>query len=428
MCAMKRKRCCWYCLALLLAVAQNIAASAQPSAPVHLAADAPVDPAAFRITIFADRLFFPMGMTPLPDGALLAGTSIPVSGGYFASTGALIRLVDRDDDGVADGPGQVLADGIGGTIVAVARSGRLVFATSAAIDQEQILVFRRGRSWAAPLSLAGAITFSFPQFLHRTYGLAARPRRGHPGQHELFFNIGSVGNDASGGIAHVGGLIEADLPDSSVYRVIVEDTESGLRVFPPERIAMGLRNASAMVFSPAGDLLLIDNGIDTPGNELVALSADELNRIPAAAIGGAPEDFGFPSSYVDYVTGAKVGHEGIPPEIAFVPVNGSENEGISSLAVAPSAFPPGVNEGVFAGFHGQWDLTGLANEENPLVYADPVRHIVFAFIANDDPMVGHLDSLASTPDTLYAADLCGGPQGSLAAAEPCGRIYAIRAR
>lgn len=428
MCAMKCKHLGWYCVALLVAVAQCATASAQPSAPLLLAADAPVDPAAFRITVFADRLFFPMGMTPLPDGALLVGTSIPAGGSFFASTGALIRLVDRDDDGVADGPGQVLADGIAGTIVAVARSGRLVFVTSAAIDQEQILVFRRGRSWASPLSFAGAITFSLPQFLHRTYGLAARPRRGHPGQHELIFNIGSVGNDTSGGIAHASGLVEADLPDSSVYRVIVEETASELRVSPPERIAMGLRNASAIVFSPAGDLLLIDNGIDTPGNELVALSADELNRIPAAAIGGTPEDFGFPYSYVDYATGAMVGHGGIPPEIAFVPINGSENEGVSSLAIAPPAFPPGVNEGVFAGFHGQWDLTGLANEENPLVYADPARHTMVTFIANDDPMIGHLDSLASTRDTLYAADLCGGPQGSLAAAEPCGRIYAIRAR
>ncbi len=425
---MRGTRHCWWCVALLLAAAQVVTASAQPSTPLLLAADAPVDLAAFRITVFADRLYFPMGMTPLPDGALLVGTSIPVGGGFFASTGALIRLVDRDDDGVADGPGQVLADGIGGTIVAVARSRKLIFVTSAAIDQEQILMFRRGRSWAAPLSFAGAIRFSFPQFLHRTYGLAARPVRDHPGQHELIFNVGSAGNDTSGGIARASGLIEAELPDSSIYRVIVEETASGLSVSPPERIAMGLRNASAIVFSPGGDLLLVDNGIDTPGNELVALSADELNRIPAAAIGGTPEDFGFPRSYIDCATGAMVGREGIPPEVAFVPINGLENEGASSLAIAPPAFPPGVNAGVFAGFHGQWDLTGLANEENPLVYADPARHEVFAFIANDDPVVGHLDSLASTRDTLYAADLCGGPQGSLAASEPCGRIYAIHAR
>ncbi|GIW04299.1 MAG: hypothetical protein KatS3mg059_0919 [Thermomicrobiales bacterium] len=411
-------------VALLIAVAHLV--TAQAGSPLRLAPSDLVDPAAFQVTVFADRLFFPMGLAPLPGDALLAGVSIPAGGSFFASTGALIRLVDRDRDGIADGPGVPLAEGIGGTIVAIARSGRLVFVTSAAIDQEQIMVFRRGRSWAEPLTFAGAITFAFPGFLHRTYGLAARPVPGQPNRHEVIFNIGAAGNDAGGGVAQASGLVEAELPDSSLYRVIIADTGTELRASELEQIATGLRNASAIVFTPSGDLLFLDNGIDTPGNELVALSADELNRIPAAEIGGTVEDFGFPHAYIDYRSGVPAGEGGRPPEIAFVPVRGSESEGASSLALAPPGFPKGLSSGVFVGFHGQWDLTGLANEENPVVYADPAQHTIVPFVANDDPIAGHIDSLVSTDTTLYLADLCGGPQGSLSMAEPCGTIYAIR--
>ncbi|MER3438064.1 MAG: hypothetical protein C4346_11030 [Chloroflexota bacterium] len=405
-------------VALLIAVAPLV--TTQAGSPLHLASSDLVDPAAFQVTVFAERLFFPMGLAPLPGDALLAGVSIPTGGSFFASTGALIRLVDRNRDGIADGPGVPLAEGIGGTIVAIARSGRLVFVTSAAIDQEQIMVFRRGRSWAEPLTFAGAITFDFPGFLHRTYGLAARPVPGRPNYHEVIFNIGAARNDAGGGVARASGLVEAELPDSSLYRVIIEDTGTELRASAPEQIPI--------VFTPSGDLLFLDNGIDTPGNELVALSADELNRILAAEIGGTVEDFGFPDVYIDYHSGVPAGKGGRAPEIAFVPVRDSESEGASSLALAPPGFPKGLSSGVFVGFHGQWDLTGLANEENPVVYADPVHQAIVPFVANDDPIVGHIDSLASTATTLYLADLCGGPQGSLSMAEPCGTIYAIRAK
>jgi hypothetical protein len=158
---------------------------------------------------------------------------------------------------------------------------------------------------------------------------------------------------------------------------------------------------------------------------LIALSADELNRIPADQIGGDPEDFGFPDSYVNYATGEIIGDRGIPPLIAFRPINRSENEGVASLAVAPVDFPDGLNHGVFVGFHGQFDDRGIINEENPLVYADLETGETLDFIENETPSVGHLDSLLATDDTLYVADLCGS-NGYLASPTPCGTIYAIQ--
>ena len=60
----------------------------------------------FRITTFASGLNYPLGMARLGDGSLLV--TISDGTGFFNSTGKLLRLVDANLDGVADGPGTVL--------------------------------------------------------------------------------------------------------------------------------------------------------------------------------------------------------------------------------------------------------------------------------------------------------------------------------
>src|ERR1051325_10225347 len=57
----------------------------------------------FRITTFASGLDFPLGMARLSDGSLLV--TISQGANYFNSTGKLLRFVDANDDGIADGPG-----------------------------------------------------------------------------------------------------------------------------------------------------------------------------------------------------------------------------------------------------------------------------------------------------------------------------------
>jgi hypothetical protein len=185
------------------------------------------------------------------------------------------------------------------------------------------------------------------------------------------------------------------------------------------QIAKGLRNAAGMQVDPVtGDLVFADNGIDGNdfGNE--AWSADELDRIAAAKIGGPVENFGFPSSYVktidapgDPVTVVRP-HYGVQPLIAFEPlsdpvltVEGSESEGPSGFTLAPPNFPSGLNHGVFIGFHGLFNQGGTANDENPLIFADPRTGRYFDFISNNEPNIGHLDEALATTDSLFLADI-----------------------
>jgi hypothetical protein len=196
------------------------------------------------------------------------------------------------------------------------------------------------------------------------------------------------------------------------------------------RIASGLRNATGFLFHPmTGDFYFQDNGIDglppADGNE--PLSADELNMIPVANLGGAVEFFGFPTNYIEYRTGRNVGGAGVQPLVAFQPIpspNGSESEGPNDIVFAPPGFPEGLNNGIFVGFHGKFFGAGIANEENPLVYVDLTTTNYFHFIGNGEPNIGHLDGLLATEDSLFAADLTS--NGRLDNGGGRGVIYQIK--
>ncbi|MDP9367872.1 MAG: hypothetical protein M3Q03_06290 [Chloroflexota bacterium] len=403
------------------------AGARQADPALALGGDPRVDAEDFRVTVFAEGLLFPFGMAELEDGSLLVGTSDPAGGGYFGGPSNLLRLVDEDGDGVADGAGMVLYGGLPGGITAMARAGELVFVTTGGSAPERISVLRVGEEPDEPLTLMGSIEFGFEEGQeHRTYAVAARERQGERGRIDLFFNVGSADNDGAGGSVAVSGLTEGVLEDASIYRVRIEEADGEPAFSEPEQIASGLRNAAGIAVHPAsGDLLFEDNGIDLPGNRIESLGADELNLLPARAIGGEVEDFGFPGAYVEYRTGREVGGGGRQPLAAFQPQEGSESEGAVGVAVAPPGFPEGLNDGVFVGFHGQYDETGLANEENPLVYVDLETGESFQFVGNEEPQVGHLDSLLATDDALFAVDVTG--PGSILGAEPLGVIYAIRA-
>src|SRR5437660_11147990 len=65
-----------------------------------------VNPNDFRITTFASGLDFLLGMAKLSDGSLLVAISQVAN--LFSSTGRLVRLVDANQDGIADDLGTLL--------------------------------------------------------------------------------------------------------------------------------------------------------------------------------------------------------------------------------------------------------------------------------------------------------------------------------
>jgi glucose/arabinose dehydrogenase len=79
--------------------------SAAQTPPFSVGGDPRVDPADFEITVFASGLDSPLSMQELSDGSMSVGTD-----------GGLLRLVDADDNGVADGPGTLPYTGTGGAV------------------------------------------------------------------------------------------------------------------------------------------------------------------------------------------------------------------------------------------------------------------------------------------------------------------------
>src|SRR5262249_30307902 len=272
-----------------------------------------------------------------------------------------------------------------------------------------------------------------------TYGLAARPAPGKPGDYNVFFNIGSQFNgikkDANGNILFdangvaipdptvgkvtASGLLSATLDGDSIYMVTLHDNNGTPVLSGLTKIATGLRNAASMAIDPStGDLLYADNGIDGTDGGNEAYSTDTLHRITAKAIGQSVVNDGFPYSYT--LTNLQPGspNQGVnpggrvPPVASFQPLRdpnlpstGSESEGASGFAIAPTSFPAGWNSGVFIGFHGIFNSGGIANEENPLLYADTNTGKYFDFISNDEPNVGHFDGATSTADSLFLTDV-----------------------
>jgi glucose/arabinose dehydrogenase len=375
------------------------------------------------ITEVARDLAFPMGMTPLPDGSLLVATSPSTGGNFYSSAGELVRLFDSDGDGTLD-QRSALASGLPGSLVAVARHGDIVIATSAELGNEQIMFFRRGERWRDQLTLVDSIRLTFAGAIHQSYALATRPNPDNPDAFDLVFNIGAAGNDSVGPDVAFDGPVSGTLHAASIYLMIVTGDATSLRFAEPVQIASGLRNGTTMVFAPkTGDLWIGENGIDGLENPIVAYSADELDVIPADKIGTEVIDFGFPDSYVNYATGEVVGPD--TAAASFRPIKGSEAEGIAGIVFVPASFPKALAGGILAGFHGQFDETGIENEENPVRWVDPATGASVDLIGNDSPGIGHLDSMTATDDAIYLADFC---DASMTDSQACGVIYRLTSK
>jgi len=384
----------------------------------------------FRVTLFASGLDFPLGMAKLPDGSLLVG--IAQGANYFNSTGKLLRFVDANDDGIADGAGTVLYTGLPSGQTAVRVAGNLVFVTG---QTKPMTVLRLGASPSSPLTLVGRFGIGYPHgWYHPNSALTIRSTLGRTNTYDVLFQLGSDSN--YGVTTQTAPLTNSNIPGAtgvvrgdSFYMLTIEDHGTNVTATNLTQIASGLRNPAGYAFHPAtGDLYFQDNGIDGFVDANEPTSADELNFIARTNLGGSVEYFGFPTNYTEYRTGRIVGGAGIQPLIAFQPLpdpfTGHESEGANDIVFAPPVFPDGLNTGIFLGFHGKFNLGGTNNEENPVVYANPASGEYFHFIEGQQPGIGHLDGLLATRDSLFIADLVS--TGDTGNGSGAGAIYQIK--
>ena len=443
----------WAALLLIVllcgeAACPSLGWSAQPVAPT-LAREG--DRTRFEVTTFATGLAYPTSMTTLADGSLLVaesqgGTTWIANDIWGSTRGSLVRLVDANQDGVADGAPQVLADYLPGIVSSVRRVDNTIFALSSQAGKETITILQPGSTPTAALTTIGTINFSFPttpvQFEHTTYALAARAAT--TGGVDLYFNVGSQANSVGTAVTRTVGLslggsaafagsaaTSAQMAADSIQAVHVNVAAGTMSVSAPYTIAVGLRNAAGMVFDDAGNLYFQDNGFDN-GN--TSLSADTLHVIAASSLGKTVPNFGFANTYIDYATGATVGPTDgvVPPLAAFRPVDGKKSEGAVELAFAPEMFPYEFWGEIFVPFSGKYGQGGLANDENPLVVVNPESGSLFHFIENQQ--MGHPNGLLATDDTLYLSDLnfwggFGGTSDGTPTGIPAdegGVVYAIR--
>jgi glucose/arabinose dehydrogenase/plastocyanin len=405
-----------------------------------LGPDPRIDHSEFMVTTYASGMPFPTSMVELADGSLLAAANVPAGGGFISSRGKLLRMVDQDGDGHADQIApvgivrpvgrsqlQVYVD-LPGALIQMRRAAGLLILTSRQRGRTLIVVLREPPIPGDPFTWLGAVELAFPEeHLHDTYAIALRSGP-TAGSTEVYFNVGSGLNaQADGSRIEASGLVNADLITGSIYRMTLIDDGEAVEVSDLRLVAMGLRNAAALAFDPdSGDLYLQDNGMESEDDPEEPINADELNVIAADRLGVGVPDFGFPDQYVAYRTGERVGTTAEMPVIAFQPIEGSEAQGAAEFTFAPLEFPAPFNEGIFIGFHGNYQLGGLANDENPVLWVEPDVSTMLEFIPNDAPQVGHPDSLLATHDSLYVADLS--PAGDLNGPSPDGVIYRVSAR
>jgi len=395
-----------------------------------------VNPAHYRVTAFATGLNYPIGMAELSDGSILVtSTDGP---GFFNSTARLVRLVDGNRDGLADGPPATLIQGLSGGLTSVRIGGRLVFVTG---QTKPIYVLRMGATPADAFIQVGRIDVGYPAggWLHPHSALGVRATPGVAQSYDLLFQIGSKANFAASAqtvsITSTGlGGLSGNLQGDSIYMLTFVDSGTNVVATNLLQIANGLRNPSGFAFDPDnGDLYFEDNGIDGLVDANEPYSADELNYIAASAIGGTNaaerEFFGFPTNYTAYRTGTVVGGQGVQPLVAFQPqpdpLTGEESEGPNDIAFSPPAFPDALNKGVFVSFHGKFSSGGINNEENALVFVGLAATNYFHLIKARLPGVGHLDGLLPTHDSLFVSDVS--TNGSLSTGAGRGIIYQIKA-
>jgi uncharacterized repeat protein (TIGR01451 family) len=372
-----------------------------------------LDPSLFRVTTFASGLPFPDSIQVLSDGSV----TILNSRGFGQQPSSILRFTDVNQTGVADGPGTALYTSPVGPLTGFIPIGK--YYALGNYGDHTIKLLQPGAAPAAAMTAVASLQFNYPvNWEHDQIGMAARPVPGSPGSYDLAFNLGAEGNNTAStrvvGLTGTGFSVfpSASLTADSLYAITIDETGAQPAASNLRAIATGIRNSFGMAFQPGtGDFYFGDNAMDTPLTNGEPPQADELNIIAAALFGnGSPPNFGFPTCYIQYVTGTPIGGPCVQPLVTFQPIpdtyTGAETEGATEIAFAPPNFPSGFNNGIFIGFNGEG--TGIPTDEAGLVYYDFSSGKYLHFIESNNPAIGNIIGVGASSNALFVSDFSKG--------------------
>jgi hypothetical protein len=399
-----------------------------------------VNPSLFDLTTFASGLPFPAAVQPLADGSVLVQTTPD----YGYTPGQLLSFTSTGAGGGVVYTNSGLGLMTGSTLVGHYYASGTDTSEIGPGGGSSINLLQAGSTPSSPMSLAATLQLSYPiPWDHPSVGLAARPTPGVPGSYDLIINVGSQYDNVitpAGSTATLTGTGFSSSPTTSLlgnslYKITIDENGAQPAVTGVQQVATGIRNAFGMTFDSAGNLWFSDNGMDQlpPGSSQPTPppgeppQADELNFLSAAQLAaGTPVDYGFPNCYTQYawgsIPGVTVGNGCVQPVLAFQPVTdlGGIHQliGATQVALAPSTFPDGFNDGVFVGFTGDGGL----DNNGGLAYYDFGTAQYTQFIESTD--VNNIIGVASSDNALFFTTLGNVYELTAASPEPGTSIMA----
>ncbi|HYF63068.1 MAG TPA: PQQ-dependent sugar dehydrogenase [Herpetosiphonaceae bacterium] len=328
-------------------------------------------PDGFGVGVFQAKLRGPRMLALGPDGAIYAAER---------GAGRVVRLPDRDGDGLADGV-EPVADNLD------APSSLAFFEDGSLYVAETTRVLRLGApDGQGVFGERATVIDGLPDGGHNTRTLLFSPDWS-----TLYVSVGSSCNVCA----------EDDERRASIMAYSPDG--SGGRVH-----AKGLRNAVGLAWRPGGaELWATNNGRDLLG--------DDQPPETVNAVTGPGLDFGWPRCHADRISDPEFGGAQACDGVAAPAVEMQAHSAPLGLAFgAATAFPEPYRSGLFVAFHGSWNRsepTGYKVVFIPLDgdKAGPVRDFAAGWLKADGTVWGRpVDVLAGADGSLYVSDDAGG--------------------
>jgi glucose/arabinose dehydrogenase len=335
----------------------------QPSEVIHL-------PPGFGISVFMQGLRDPRMMALGPDGQL-----------YVAERGAgrIVRLPDRDGDGVADGV-EVVAEGLSApSSIAFYEDGSLYVG-----ETTRILRLSAPEEHGA-FQAREVVIDGLPSGGHNTRTILFSPD-----WTTLFVSVGSSCNVC----------IEEDKRRATIVRY--DANGGGEKIF-----ARGLRNAVGITFRPGSDeLWATNNGRDWLGDDL---PPETVYRVREG------DDAGWPYCHSGRITDPDYGSPDACDGILAPAIEMQAHSAPLGLTFyTGQQFPEEYHGDMFVAFHGSWNRTiptGYKVVRIPMRDGDPgpVQDFATGWLPADGTQWGRpVGVLTASDGSLFVSDDAGG--------------------